>query len=91
MPQFGRTKVLKATALISSDHLGRAIAPSFSFITMTQILVFIAVVAIAIGASLGIACLAAWAVTSIWPSIPFWPVALGAWALASLFSKGSSD
>jgi dCTP deaminase len=35
MPQFGRTKVLKAAALISSDHLGRAIAPSFSFITMT--------------------------------------------------------
>ena len=35
MPQFGRTKVLKAAALISSDHLGRAIAPFFSFITMT--------------------------------------------------------
>jgi dCTP deaminase len=35
MPQFGRTKVLKAAALISSDHLGREIAPSFSFITMT--------------------------------------------------------
>ena len=35
MPRFGRTKVLKAAALISSDHLGRAIAPSFSFITMT--------------------------------------------------------
>jgi dCTP deaminase len=34
MPQFGRTKVPKA-ALISSDHLGREIAPSFSFITMT--------------------------------------------------------
>jgi dCTP deaminase len=35
MPQFGRTKVLKAAALISSDHLGREIAHSFSFITMT--------------------------------------------------------
>ena len=35
MPQFGRTKVLKAAALISSDHLGREIAPFFSFITMT--------------------------------------------------------
>ena len=35
MPAFGRTKVLTAAALISSDHLGRAIAPSFSFITMT--------------------------------------------------------
>ena len=35
MPAFGRTKVLTAAALTSSDHLGRAIAPSFSFITMT--------------------------------------------------------
>ena len=35
MPQFGRTKVLTAAALIFSDHLGREIAPSFSFITMT--------------------------------------------------------
>ena len=47
-------------------------------------------VAIAIGASIGVVCLFAWAVTSIWPSLPFWPVALGAWALAALFSKGPS-
>ena len=58
---------------------------------MVQIFAVIAAVAIAIGFSLGIACLVAWAITSIWPSIPFWPVALGAWALASLFSKGSSN
>ena len=57
---------------------------------MTTLLVYITAIAILVGASFGIACLVAWAVTSIWPSLPFWPVALGAWALSALFSKTSS-
>jgi hypothetical protein len=57
---------------------------------MGDILTFMAAVAIAIGAVFGVACLFAWAITSIWPSIPFWPVALGAWAFSALLSKGSS-
>jgi len=54
---------------------------------MIKIFAFITAVAIIIGASFGVACLVAWAITSIWPSLPFWPVALGAWALSALFSK----
>jgi hypothetical protein len=55
-----------------------------------KIIIISAIILIAIGASIGVACLLAWAITSIWPSLPFWPVALGTWALAALFSKASS-
>lgn len=58
---------------------------------MGKILLFGAAILILVGASIGIACLFAWAITSIWPSLPFWPVALGVWALAALFSKTSSS
>jgi hypothetical protein len=57
---------------------------------MKDIFTLIAAVTIAIGAGFGVACLFAWAVTSIWPSIPFWPVALGVWAFSALLPKGFS-
>lgn len=57
---------------------------------MIKILVFALVIAAALGLSFGVACLFAWAITSIWPALPFWPVAWGAWALACLFSRSSS-
>lgn len=31
----------------------------------------------------------AWAVTNVWPSLPFWPVAVGVFCLAALFSRSS--
>lgn len=57
---------------------------------MDKIILFGAAIVIMVSINIGIACLFAWAVTSIWPSLPFWPIALGAWALAALFSKTSS-
>ena len=41
------------------------------------------------GASLAVASLAAWALTAIWPSLPFWPVAILAWLTACVFSRSS--
>jgi hypothetical protein len=51
---------------------------------------FALAIAVAIGISFGVACLLAWAIVSIWPSVPFWPAALGCWALAGLFGGVSS-
>jgi hypothetical protein len=42
------------------------------------------------GLGIGSGALVAWALTSIWPSLPFWPVAiLGTILLGALFSNRS--
>ena len=46
-------------------------------------------VVVAAGLSLAVACLAAWALTAIWPSLPFWPVAFLSWIVISVFSRSS--
>lgn len=46
-------------------------------------------VIIAAGLSLAVACLAAWALTAIWPSLPFWPVVFLSWIVISVFSRSS--
>ena len=48
-------------------------------------------VVVAAGLSLAVACLAAWALTAIWPSLPFWPVAILAWLAAGVFSRTSAS
>lgn len=47
-------------------------------------------VVVAAGLSLAAACLAAWALTAIWPSLPFWPVAFLSWIVISVFSRSSA-
>ena len=49
------------------------------------------VVIIFAGLSAVVACLAAWALTAIWPSLPFWPVATLAWLTAGVFSRSSAS
>ena len=44
-------------------------------------------VIIAAGLSLAVACLAAWALTAIWPSLPFWPVSVLSWVVISVLSR----
>lgn len=68
--------------------MGRLIA--LAVVIVGKLIALAVVIAIVLGISLGIPCLFAWAITSIWPTLPFWPVALGAWALAFLFSCSSS-
>lgn len=41
--------------------------------------------------SFGMACLGAWAVVSIWPSVPFLPVAVLIWLTMALFSRSSNN
>lgn len=41
--------------------------------------------------SFGAACLGAWAVVSIWPSVPFWPAAILIWLIMGLFSRSSNN
>ncbi len=48
-------------------------------------------VIIFVGSSLAVACLAAWALTAIWPSLPFWPVTILAWLIVSVFSRSSAS
>ena len=43
------------------------------------------------GLSLAVACLAAWALTAIWPSLPFWPVAFLSWSVISVFSRSPAS
>ena len=43
------------------------------------------------GASLAVASLAAWALTAIWPSLPFWPVAFLSWIVISVFSRSPAS
>lgn len=45
----------------------------------TAALVFVLIVAASL--SFIVACFAAWALTAIWPSLPFWPVALLGWVV----------
>lgn len=46
---------------------------------------------IVIGFSFGAACLGAWAVTAIWPSVPFWPAAVLVWLSMGLFSRTKNN
>ena len=46
---------------------------------------------IALGISFGAACLGAWAVQAIWPSVPFWPAAILVWLAMGLFSRSSNN
>ena len=48
-------------------------------------------VIISVGLSLAVACLAAWALTAIWPSLPFWTVTILAWLIVSVFSRSSAS
>jgi hypothetical protein len=47
---------------------------------------FVLVCGIGFAVAMGIA----WAITSIWPSVPFWPAAVGIFLLSALFSRSSS-
>jgi hypothetical protein len=49
------------------------------------------VVTVAAALSFVVACVAAWALTAIWPSLPFWPVTFLAWVVISVFSRSSSS
>lgn len=51
----------------------------------------ILLIAFALSISFGAACLGAWAVTTIWPSVPFWPAAVLIWLALGLFSRSSSN
>lgn len=51
----------------------------------------ILLVAFVLSLSFGAACLGAWAVTTIWPSVPFWPAAVLVWLALGLFSRSSSN
>jgi hypothetical protein len=53
--------------------------------------VYLLAVAIVLGLSFGAACLGAWAVQSIWPSVPFWPAAILVWLCMGLFSRSSKS
>ena len=48
-------------------------------------------VVVAAGLSLAVACFASWALTAIWPSLPFWPVAFLSWIVISVFSRSSAS
>lgn len=53
-------------------------------------ILIVAVIAI-LGLSFGAACLGAWAVQAIWPSVPFWPAAVLTWLVMGLFSRSSKS
>ena len=53
--------------------------------------IYVLALIIAVCFSFGLACLGAWAVVSIWPSVPFWPVAVLIWLTMSLFSRSSNN
>jgi hypothetical protein len=42
------------------------------------------------GLGFAVAMGVAWAITSIWPSVPFWPTAIGLFLLSALFKSSSS-
>lgn len=46
---------------------------------------------IMMGFSFGVACLGAWAVQSIWPSVSFWPAAVLIWLIMLVFSRSSGN
>lgn len=46
---------------------------------------------IALAITFGVACLGAWAVQAIWPSVPFWPATILIWLIMSLFNRSSSS
>jgi hypothetical protein len=48
------------------------------------------VLVIVIGASVGVGAAFAWAVTSIWPQLPFWPVAVGGMLVLGALSGNRS-
>jgi hypothetical protein len=49
------------------------------------------VIIIVMGFSFGVGCLGAWAVQSIWPSVPFWPAAALIWISMLVFSRSSGN
>ena len=53
--------------------------------------IYLLAVGIVLGVSFGVACLGAWAVQSIWPSVPFWPAAILVWLTMGLFSRSSNN
>ncbi len=53
--------------------------------------VYLVALAIVLGVSFGAACLGAWAVQAIWPSVPFWPAAILVWLSMGLFSRSSKS
>lgn len=57
---------------------------------MKTLVVALLAFAIVIGASVGVGAAFAWAVTSIWPQLPFWPVAVGSTLLLSALSGNRS-
>lgn len=57
---------------------------------MRAIALALAVIIVA-SAGLAVACLAAWALTAIWPSLPFWPVAFLSWIVISVFSRSPAS
>jgi len=53
--------------------------------------IYLLAVGIALGITLGLACLGAWAVQAIWPSVPFWPATILIWLIMSLFNRSSNS
>lgn len=64
------------TAKAASAALGEVIG---------ALVVFLLVAGFSFAVAMGIA----WAVTSIWPTIPFWPAAVGIFLLSSLLQRPS--
>ena len=53
-------------------------------------LAVVLLVGLAIGVSFAVAMGVAWAITSIWPTIPFWPTAIGIYLVSALFKSATS-
>lgn len=53
--------------------------------------VYLVAAGIALGITFGVACLGAWAVQAIWPSVPFWPATVLIWLIMGLFSRSSNS
>jgi hypothetical protein len=53
--------------------------------------IYLLAVGIALGITFGLACLGAWAVQAIWPSVPFWPATILVWLALSLFNRSSNS
>ena len=52
-----------------------------------KIVSLVLVVTVSAALSFVVACVAAWALTAIWPSLPFWPVSVLSWVVISVLSR----
>lgn len=50
-------------------------------------IVFLLLLGLGFAVAMGIS----WAITSIWPTVPFWPAAIGIFLLAALFNRSSKS